>query len=157
RVSDIACNYLMSFLIDFTIDQCGKYGIPTTDVVLPALYNYRQNQLDKNQSVKLPTSPRTGHPVVLVPKRWLRAIPWLNFDDYITNYYLKEVVKPDADGPNRVSVLNYNRDHYDCVRAYSAAKEREQKDCKNDPLFTQLPVFSVTKKVAKLGKLPSGN
>ena len=114
------------------------------------------NRLDENQKVKLPTSPRTGHPVVLVPKRWLRAIPWLNFEDYIQNYYLKEVVK-EGEGYNRVAVLNYNRDHYDCVRAYTTAKEREQKDCKNDPLFSQLPVFSVTKKVAKLGKLPSGN
>ena len=157
RVSDIACNYLKSFLIDFTIDQCQKHGVPMQDVVLPTVYNYRFNRLDENQKVKLPTSPRTGHPVILVPKRWLRAIPWLNFEDYINNYYLKEVLKAEEEGLSRVAVLNYNREHYDCVRAYTAAKERDQKDCKNDPLFSQLPVFSVTKKMAKLAKLPSGN
>lgn len=156
RVSDIACNYLKSFLIDFTIDQCQKHGVPMQDVVLPTVYNYRSNRLDENQKVKLPTSPRTGQPVLLVPKRWLRAMPWLNFEDYINNYYLKEVLKAETEGVSRVAVLNYNRDHYDCVRAYTATKEREQKDCKNDPLFSQLPVFSVTKKVAKLAKLPSG-
>jgi hypothetical protein len=156
RVSDISCNYLMSFMIDFTIDQCNKYGIPTQDVVLPAVYNYRFNRLDQNQKVKLPSSPKTGHPIILVPKRWVRAIPWLNFENYINNYYLKEVVKV-GEAVCRVKVLSYNRDHYDCVRSYTASREREQKDCKNDPLFSQLPIFSVTRKVAKLGKLQSGN
>lgn len=28
RVSDIACNFLKSFLVDFTQDECDKYGIP---------------------------------------------------------------------------------------------------------------------------------
>jgi hypothetical protein len=157
RVSDIACNYMKSFLIDFTIDQCQKHNVPMQTVVLPAVYNYRFNRLDESQKVKLPTSPRTGHPVILVPKRWLRAIPWLNFEDYINNFYLKEVLKAETDGISRVAVLNYNREHYDCVCAYAAAKERDQKDCGNDPLFSQLPVFSVTRKVAKLAKLPSGN
>jgi len=155
RVGDIACNFLMSFMIDFTIDQCQKYGIPMHDVSLRAVYNYRHNCFDKNHKARLPTSPRTGHPVVLVPKRWLRVIPWLNFDDYIKNYYLKEVVK-EGEGFNRVAVLNFNREHYDCVRAYTGEREREHKDCKNDPLFSQLPIFSVTKKVNKLERLASG-
>jgi hypothetical protein len=156
RVSDIACNYLMSFLIDFTIDQCQRLGIPTQDVVLPAVYDYRTNRLVKGEKVKLPVSPQTGHPVVLVPKRWLRAIPWLNFEDYVKNHYLKEAVKT-GDATDRVAVLNYNRQHYDMVQTYTAAKEREQKDCKNDPMFSQLPVFTVSRRIAKLGKLPSGN
>lgn len=155
RVSDIACNYLMSFLVDFTIDQCEKLGVPTQDTILPSIYNYRLNRLDEHQKVKLPVSPATGHPIVLVPKRWLRAIPWLNFEDYIQNHYLKEVAVDGKDMP-RVAVLNYNRDHYDCVRAYTANKEREWRDCKNDPLFAQLPVFSVKKHLNKLARLPTG-
>jgi hypothetical protein len=155
RVSDIACNYLMSFLIDFTIDQCQKLSIPMQDVVLRAVYNYRFNRLDEDQKVKLPASPATGHPVVLVPKRWMRAIPWLNFDDHIKNHYLKDVAK-EKNGVHRLAVLNYNRDHYDCVQAYTASKEREQQACKNDPLFSQLPVFSVKKHIHKLAKLPTG-
>lgn len=125
------------------------------DVILPAVYNYRFHRIDPDQKVKLPISPATGHSVVLLPKRWLRAIPWLNFDDYIKNHYLKEVLK-EGDPPGRVAVLNYNRDHYDAVRAYTSNKEREQRDCKNDPLFRQLPIFSVKRHVSKLAKLPSG-
>jgi hypothetical protein len=67
------------------------------------------------------------------------------------------VLKTETEGLSRAAVLNYNRENYDCVSAYTATKEREQKDCKNDPLFSQLPVFSVTRRVAKLAKLPSGN
>src|SRR5271169_3170057 len=28
RITDIACNFLKSFLIDFTIEQCDKIGVP---------------------------------------------------------------------------------------------------------------------------------
>jgi len=156
RISDFACNYLMSFLIDFTMDQCEKLGIPTQDAVLPVVYDYRHNRLAENERVKVPTSPSTGHPILLVPKRWLRAIPWLNFDDYIKNYYLKEIAK-EGDAVNRVAVLNFNRQNYDCIKAYTGKKEREQTDCKNDPLFSQLPIFTVTRRIVQLGKLPSGN
>lgn len=156
RVSDIACNYLMSFLIDFTMDQCTTLEIPTQDVVVPTVYDFRTNRLVEDERVKLPTSPTTGKPILLVPKRWLRAIPWLNFEDYVQNYYLKEVVK-ETDAAARVSVLNFNRQNYDCIQAYTGKKEREQSDCKNDPLFSQLPIFSVKKRIIKLAKLPTGN
>jgi len=29
RISDIACNLLMSFLVDYTIDECKRWSIPT--------------------------------------------------------------------------------------------------------------------------------
>lgn len=35
RISDIACNFLKSFLIDFTMDQCRSLGIPVQDVSVP--------------------------------------------------------------------------------------------------------------------------
>lgn len=156
RVSDIACNYLMSFLIDFTIHQCDANAIPMQDTTIPALYDYRKNDFTENEKVKLPVNPQTGHPVLLVPKRWLRAIPWISFDDYIQTYYLKEICKNGEAERNRVAILNYNRHNYDVVRSYTQSKERVQSDCKNDPLFKQLPVFSVTRKVARLKKLPTG-
>jgi hypothetical protein len=41
RVSDIACNFIKSFLIDFTIEQCEKLRIPIekTDI---EVYEYRK-------------------------------------------------------------------------------------------------------------------
>lgn len=43
RVSDIACTFLKSFLIDYTIDQCQKHGIPIEKVQLSAVFQYKTN------------------------------------------------------------------------------------------------------------------
>jgi len=42
RISDIACNYIKSFLIDYTIEQCEINGIPTEGVILNSIYNYER-------------------------------------------------------------------------------------------------------------------
>ena len=48
RISDIACNFLKSFLIDFTIDQCHKHDIPLVKVRLGSLYNYQAQRFELN-------------------------------------------------------------------------------------------------------------
>ena len=77
RISDIACNFLKSFLIDFTIDQCHEHGIPLADVRLESLYNYKAQRFDTDTRVELPVRPDSGEPILLVPKRWLRHVPWI--------------------------------------------------------------------------------
>lgn len=42
RISDITCNFLKYFMIDFTIDQCEKLGIPLQDCSVD-IYDYRVN------------------------------------------------------------------------------------------------------------------
>ena len=39
RVSDIACSFLKSFLVDYTIDQCETIGVPLKLVELPHMYD----------------------------------------------------------------------------------------------------------------------
>ncbi len=80
RVSDIACNFIKSFLIDFTIEQCNKFNIPMNKAIIE-VYDYRQNAFIK-EDLSLPQNPQNGAPIILVPKRWLRYIPWINYDDY---------------------------------------------------------------------------
>lgn len=41
RISDIACNYIKSFLIDYTIERCESLGIPIESVNLDSIYNNR--------------------------------------------------------------------------------------------------------------------
>ena len=48
RISDIACNFLKYFLIDFTIDQCHEHGIPLADIRLKSLYNYKAQKFETN-------------------------------------------------------------------------------------------------------------
>lgn len=104
RVSDIACNFIQSFLIDFTIEQAKIYNIPIEKVNLENVYDHRINKF-REEATYLPVNPITKSPIFLVPKRWLRFIPWISPDDYFNSYYVKNVHKIGEDAPNRVKLL----------------------------------------------------
>ncbi len=156
RISDFACNFMKSFLIDFTIDQCNNLNIPLADYKIGYLYDLDKYDFDENVSVKLPANPVTGLPIILVPKRWLRFNPWLNFEEYFKDYCPRDEIFNPGEEISHVKVLNYNRYNYDIVEAYIKEKERTFEDCKNDPLFQQIPVISAKRKFAAIKKLPTG-
>ena len=154
RISDIACTYLKSWLIDYTIDQCQKFGIPTSDVTLENIYNTKDNDF-KTEKVKLPFNPQDKRPILLVPKRWLRWAPWINCDDYVNDYFIKDVLRGE-DKLARIEILNFNRQNYDVVSVYVKLKEKTQNDCRNDPLFRPIPIISAKHKFSTIEKLPTG-
>ncbi|MBW8042249.1 MAG: hypothetical protein FVQ85_19930 [Planctomycetes bacterium] len=156
RISDIVCTFLKSFLIDYTMDQCLKLGIPATDIDILNVYDLKANSFIDSEKVKLPTNPETQQPILLVPKRWLRRALWINCDDYVSGYYLKDVVKDETVAKNRIEILNFNRQNYDLVQVYVKEKEKIQADCKNDPLFQPIPILSAKRKFAAIKKLPTG-
>ncbi|MFH6971807.1 hypothetical protein [Flavobacterium petrolei] len=155
RVSDIACNFIQSFLIDFTIEQSEKYGIPIEKVMLQNVYNPKTFKFSQ-EITHLPVNPETKSPILFVPKRWLKFVPWINTDDYFTNYYIKNIHNSKDDFPERVKLLNFNRHNYDIVKAYTAIKEKTVENCKNDPLFNQIPITSAKRKISTILKLPTG-
>ncbi|GAA0874069.1 hypothetical protein GCM10009118_04770 [Wandonia haliotis] len=155
RVSDIACNFIQSFLVDFTIEQSEKYGIPIEKVKLQNIYNSKTNSFGEEET-HLPINPSTKSPILLIPKRWLKHMPWLNSDDYFNNYYISKIHKEGNDFPDKIKLLDFNRHNYDIVQAYTAIKEKQLENCKNDPLFTQIPVTSAKRKISTITKLPSG-
>jgi hypothetical protein len=154
RVSDISANFVKSFLIDYTIQQCEKFKLPIqkTDI------NYFNTQKGKivSEKVNLPFNPDSKIPILLVPKRWLRFIPWLNFEDYYTNYISTSDKLLKGQPINRVEILEYNRKNYDLIQGYIKTKLLKQKDCINDPLFTQIPILSSKRKLNTILKLPTG-
>ena len=154
RVSDISCNFIKSFLIDYTIQQCKRYNIPIEFIDIQ-LFNTRKLKLD-NEKVTLPLNPNNKEPILLVPKRWLRNIPWINFEDYFLDYISTSKKILEGKTIPRVQVLEYNRKNYDQVQAYVKRKQLEWKDCKNDPLFTQIPIVSSKRKLNSIKKLPTG-
>lgn len=156
RVSDISCNYLKSFLIDYTIDHCLRLGIPRSKVRLPTLYDYKQHRFEPDVEVELPVNPNSGTPLLLVPKRWLRYVPWISFDDYFATSCPKDDVVNKKGSDERVEVLTYNRENYGAVEQYVRAKERTAADCQNDPLFRQIPVLSAQRKLAEIKAIPTG-
>ncbi len=155
RVSDIACNYIQSFLIDYTIEQCEKYKIPIEKVKLNNLYDSKSNKFIQEKTY-LPINPITKSPILLVPKRWLRFIPWINTDDYFKNYYIKNLYVDGQELPDKVKLLSFNRSNYDLVKTYTEIKEKQFENCKNDPLFSQIPVTSAKRKMSTIIKLPTG-
>lgn len=155
RISDISCNFIKSFLIDFTIEQCEKYNIPIEKVIVKNVYDYKKNSF-ADEEVFLPTNPKNKNPILLVPKRWLRFLPWINYEDYFGGY-ISKLVSDQTKFPNRVALLNYNRQNYDVVQTYIKLKEKQATDCKNDPLFKPLPILSTNRKLKDIIALPSGN
>lgn len=154
RISDFTCNLVKSFLVDYTIDQCTTLGIPLAGVELPSLFDLRKKTL-VSEKVMLPTDPLTGSPILLVPKRWLRFSPWINYEDYFANSFVKEGGAPEDLG--RAEILNYNRQNYDLITTYVAAKERTREECHNDPLFKPIPALFAKRRLAELKKIPTGN
>lgn len=156
RVSDIACSFLKSFLIDYTSQVCAELKIPLQDVKVPTVYDYRQNRFLADQLARLPTNPNNGDPILVVPKRWLRFGTWINFDEYFREYCPRDDVFNKDEPQESVKVLRFNRAHYGVVHDYIEAKERQQADCHNDPLFKQIPVSSAKSKFQTIKSLPTG-
>ena len=149
RVSDIVCSLIKSFLIDFTIDQCRRLGIPTALLELE-VFDY-QKQTFISERTTLPVNPKNQLPIVLVPKRWLRYVPWINYDDYFENAFATDQAKRE-----RVEVLTFNRHNYGLIREYIRQKELLQADCVNDPLFKPIPVISAKRKFEEIKQLATG-
>ena len=154
RISDIACNFMSSFLIDFTQQRCSEVDIPMEWVEKVAVYDVRKHCFVE-EKVQLPVNPNTHEPIWLVPKRWLRFSPWISQDDYFSNYYPEKVDRGDF-FKERIKVLMYNRANYDMVKGYVEQRERTFEDCKNDPLFMQIPVTSAKRKMRSIRALPTG-
>lgn len=156
RISDIACNFLKSFLIDFTMDECRRIGIPTAASNIADLYDYRRYGFVAAEGIQLPVNPETAEPLILVPKRWLRFTPWINYDDYFRHHCPLDEVSHDPEDIGRVEVLAFNRDHYGAIDNYIAEKERNFADCANDPLFSQIPIVSAKRKLKLIQNLETG-
>jgi hypothetical protein len=153
RISDFAANFIKSFLIDYTIDQCRALHIPIEKVRINNFDN--KNNIFVVEETYLPINPETKHPILLVPKRWLRHTTSINYQDYYKEYYSPKILKV-GEKPDRIKVLNFNRDNYDIVRTYIEIIERNKGEFKNDPLFTQIPVGSVKKRLKVILSLPTG-
>ena len=154
RISDIACSLMKSFLIDYTIGESRKYGIPTHSKEL-FLYDYKSCRIIK-ETVNLPINEERNESVIFVPKRWLRYTPWLNYEDYFKNYLIKDIEKEYSGGKDRITVLQYNRDNFDQIEKYVSLKEMNRGECQNDPLFSKISILSAKRKVSDIKKLPTG-
>ena len=85
RISDIACNFIKSFLIDYTAQECQELGVELKRALVPNVYNPSTLAFEDVET-EGPVHPESGLPVLLVPKRWLRHVPWINYDGYFRDF-----------------------------------------------------------------------
>lgn len=82
RTSDIAANLIKQYLIDYTQKQCALWDIPLQSGV-PINHIFDPKRLEwYDDYTDLPISPVDNSAIILVPRRIVRALPWINYDDY---------------------------------------------------------------------------
>lgn len=82
RISDMAANILKEYLIDYTKRQASLWNIPLARGV-PVNHIFDIQDIEwKDEYVDLPVNPDNGSPIILVPRRIVRLLPWINYDDF---------------------------------------------------------------------------
>lgn len=83
RISDTIANLIKSFLIEYTQTQCDIWGIKLySGVPVENVFDFDKGEWYDNY-FDLPLSPFDQKPIILVPRRIVRTLPWINYDDYL--------------------------------------------------------------------------
>ncbi len=94
RVSDIAANALKQYLIGYTQEQAALWSIPTKPNVPIAHIFDVKDQGWFDGYFDLPVSPNSGRPILLVPRRMVRLLPWINYNEYESAF--RSFLQPSA-------------------------------------------------------------
>ena len=135
RVSDIAANILKDHFISYTRKQCEIWRIPVTKAVPTThIFNFETWHWEDRYE-DLPTNPSTGSPLIFVPRRIVRVLPWINFDDYLTSefrlflpskkkaFQKKHRVISEKAPVNKVEAVEITRKEVNRIDKYVARKE----------------------------------
>jgi hypothetical protein len=141
RVSDIAANVLKQFLIQYTQRQCAIWKVPLFPGV-PVSHVYDQTSQEWLDSYEdLPVSPFDGSPMLFVPRRLVRALPWINYDDFLRTEFraylaarrdLAPKVGPSERSPDyaksKQAVVSLTREDVALVERYVRSREQQAAD-----------------------------
>ena len=137
RISDIAANILKRYLIEYTQRQCALWSIPLTRGV-PVSHVLDPETLDwEDGFFDLPLSPSDLTPIILVPRRIVRTIPWINYEDFFrmefAAYLRAKRVKgrlsqpsketPKESSPSKSDVVAVTRFEVERIDKYISQKE----------------------------------
>lgn len=82
RISDMTANILKEYLINYTQRQASIWQIPLSSGV-PVEHIFDKTDLDwRDEYVDLPRNPANGRAIILVPRRMVRLLPWINYQDF---------------------------------------------------------------------------
>lgn len=174
RVSDIAANALKLFLIEYTQKQASLWNIPLQSSIPINHYFDFDNLCWCDGYFDLPRNPVTGTPILLVPRRVVRLLPWINIEDYAATdfrLFLRATGKRGWDRfsgmgqkalryPDKGEIVNITRDNIRILESYILRKEKEA--AKALPIYVEkedlgLPIRPMAEEfIGRLNKLPTG-
>ena len=149
RISDVAANILKRFLIEYTKRQCAIWDLPLK-IGVPVEHIYNSDSHSWEDSYEdLPVSPLDGSPILFVPRRLVRALPWINYDDFVRtefSAYLRArresarrsraVVTPEAtvsaiqEAKAKTDVVTVTRGDLSLVERYVRSREQQAADAR---------------------------
>jgi hypothetical protein len=164
RISDIAANLLKKYLIEYTQKQCKLWnislvsGVPLSHVFDFDTFDWYDDYFD------LPISPFDNSPILLVPRRIVRTLPWINYDDFFRmefSTYLRakrvkgrlsgnEIAKSPIKKTDKAQIVSLTRTEVDRLDRYILAKEETYKDAQ--PSLGYLDESKVATEVDELKK-----
>lgn len=139
RVSDIAGNVLKSFLVEYTQKQAQLWRIPLESSVPVSHYFDFDEFCWRDGYFDLPRNPITGLPILLVPRRIVRLLPWINLEDYAGSDYRLFLRGKSSRGwsrfagsrgqglqtPDKTEIVRTTRANVHLLDTYVARKEKE--------------------------------
>ena len=135
RVSDITANVLKRFLIEYTQRQCRIWNVEMAkNVPVSHIFNHLSKEWE-DAFEDLPISPINGAPILFVPRRIVRVLPWINYDDFLHsefNAYLKarrdQIKKSSTQA--KTEVVTVTRRDISLVERYVKAREAQGGDAR---------------------------
>ncbi len=142
RVSDIAANVLKLALVEYTQKQAQLWNIPLESYVAVNHYFDLDDFRWRDAYFDLPRNPVNGLAILLVPRRIVRLLPWINFEDYAATDYRLFLRSTTGRGwarfpgmgregyraPDKKEVIRATRANLHLLDAYVMRKEREAAD-----------------------------
>lgn len=136
RTSDIVANLLKGYLIEYTQKQCLLWNLPlAANVPIEHIFDHESTSWIDGY-FDLPVSPFDGNPILLVPRRIVRTLPWINYEDFFRmefSAYLRtkrvrgRLAANTVSGPrskiDKEEVASVTRREIDKVDRYVSAKE----------------------------------
>jgi hypothetical protein len=83
RICDIASNILKEFLINYTQRQCEIHEIPLQRSLPVEHFFDAEEGTWRDGYFDLPINPYDQKAVLLVPRRIVRQLPWINYDNFV--------------------------------------------------------------------------
>lgn len=127
RVSDMTANIIKAHLIDYTQKQCAIWSLPLQSGV-PVQHVYDPTSGDWTDGYfDLPVSPQDGSPILFVPRRIVRSLPWINYDDFVklefAAYLRAKHVQARTGGIAKQEIIAVSRKEVERVDKYIRVKE----------------------------------